>query len=147
MNKMYLGLIIDRYTPKVQAELFRHLMGFQSEAGKWKRELCVYGPPEIQHLLDMLRIESVVVPQLAQQWIVYQTKEMEPDVPDFAKNVEVVRIRTKVERSRLSLGRHTNPGFLREQGRESSYTNLLHRPAPNGYAPVSPAGLAIMFGT
>ena len=142
-NRVYVGLAWDEYTPAVQAQLVRDVMALKEKTNKWPgSKLVVVSPkPDADAVLVQLGVPRVPNRALATFWRVYEVLT-EPDLPDNAETISICKVTQKTTPAPLRLNRWG--GFmLQEQGRPYGDTSLINRPAPNGYAPVSPALVSI----
>ncbi len=145
-----LGIAYDQYNQAVRARIYRDLLGVQDWCRTRQIRLVVACPDnQVRFVTDNLGITVLDDPRAAKYWLCYQTRERPEYVPD-GDDITIVTIDVqppRPESKQIDTGPHMNPSVPREQGRDATMINLIDRPSPNPYAPTSPSGLAILFGT
>jgi len=137
--KYHIGVCFDKWTPAVEAALFRDLVGLQD-----KTELIVIcDSAEPDRMLAGLGITRLSLHSLANVWILYQVEQPvaapRHDVQTITRNFIVEK---KESRMRLE---PRSPVTLPEQGRENHYRPFSQPPPANtGGIPLDPR-VALLF--
>lgn len=150
MKPEFLGIAYDVYNDSVKAKIYRDLIALKNWCDTRRLKLVVVCPDQqINFVLDNLGLTRVDDPAMSNTWLIYQT-ELRPEyVPDNENTQEIV-VNMRQPHSNpnpVDIGEHMNPEAPKEQGRDATMMHLIDRPNPNPYAPTSPSGIAIMFGT
>lgn len=150
MKPEILGIAYDVFNDSVKAKIYRDLMMIKDWCDTRRLKLVVACPDQqINFIVDNLGLQRVDDPAMTKTWLVYQTHEKPEYVPEDEDVQEIVinmRKPTPLSNT-VDVGEHMNPEILKEQGRDATMMHLIDRPNPNPYAPTSPSGIAIMFGT
>lgn len=150
MKPEILGIAYDVFNDAVKAKIYRDLISIKSWCETRRIKLVVACPdPQINFVLDNMGIQRVDDPAMSNTWLIYQT-ELRPEfVPDREDTQEIVINMRKPDPilKPVDVGEHMNPEAPKEQGRDATMMHLIDRPNPNPYAPTSPSGIAILFGT
>ncbi len=150
MKPEILGIAYDVFNDAVKARIYRDLISIQDWCATRRIKLVVACPDQqINFVLDNLGIQRVDDPEMSNTWLIYQT-DLKPEyVPDNEDTQEIVINMRKPDpiTRPVDVGPHMNPEAPKEEGRDATMMHLIDRPNPNPYAPTSPSGIAILFGT
>lgn len=144
----FLALAFDQWSPKVQARFFRDMLTLKDWCYKHKRIVtivCEQAGPEF--VLDSMGITRVTDMELAESsWLVYAV-EHEPELPEKATNVTVIKVPpTPEDQTRLDPDGHVQNQYIPpEQDRMATHIDIIDRPSPNPYTPTTPMSYAPML--
>lgn len=143
MKPRYIGVVFNEYTPQVEGQLTRDVIALTNLANKRNSDeeiVIVCDSDRADRLLEALQVRRIPTLQLAPTWLAYRTKEDWPEVPDEAKTVIKRDLYVKVRHNNLRVNNEAEGTgyYLPPQGRPRLNKMNMLRPAPNGYAPVSP---------
>lgn len=146
-KRKYFGAIFDEYTPQVEGQLLRDCIVLMEVARKQRYDevvlVCESDKPD--QMLSALGMRRVVISTLANEWLIYRTKEDWPVAPEHA-TFEVQRdlyVAKKDVKLTVLDEAQSDGYYLPPQGRLCPDSISLTRPAPNGYIPADPALILI----
>lgn len=141
-----LGFSWDRYTPQVEAQLTKDLIGLNAAVTRWPGStMRVSVGPEGARVVAALNL-ALALPEHAHIWRVYQTGTDRVTAPEWAKTVIPCNLQVKASDSnRLKLG--GQPGYaLKEFGRSNGWDPFSRRPSSTKWATSDPIVTLIWGG-
>jgi hypothetical protein len=139
MNTYVIGFLWDDYTPQVESQLLKDLMGLQAAIEKWPDcKMQVAAGLEATRLLAVLGIPTATDEQ-AFTWRTYHTEpHSQVYAPDWAKTVIAcdLFVRNNPD-NRIVRGPHFGHG-LRKFGRSNGYDPFRRRPPQTKWATTDP---------
>ena len=135
-NSIYtVGLKWDYYTPKVEAQLTKDIIGLNAETKKWPgtRLLVACDSNEADRILASLGIIRTSILKSANVWRTYQSGDSSVYAPvkGKAKTFAIV-LNQKKSKSNILRQMDNDPGFhLQEQGRDYNFNPFDKAPPSN----------------
>jgi len=133
-RRTYIGILFDEYTPQVESQILRDCMAMQHITDRDEEVVLVTDSDKPDRVLEALGMRSVPTLKLAKTWIIYKTKEMWPEAPEWAQT-EIQRDlwQSKKEMKLLQVDEaEANGYYLPPQGRLSPRLLKDRDPSPKG---------------
>lgn len=141
-----LGFYWDQYTPQVEAQLTKDLIGLQEAVTKWPNSVMkVSAGPEAARVIAALNLERAD-PREAKIWRTYKTGARRVAAPEWAETVIPFDLSIKKSDSNI-IKKGPHSGYaLKEFGRSNGFDPFNRRPATTKWATSDPLVTMIWGG-